>query len=138
MSGADLVVLQNSRPLIVVEAKGRAISAPFKDAVMAQLRGYVEDTGSRWAVLADPEQVLIFDCSADLEEPIARFPTSDALDSVGVPSGSPIGERVLLVAVEHWLRRTLPTNGHARDPRLHEFVEALKRADEFATEYAVA
>lgn len=136
MSRADIVLLERGEPRVVVEAKGRPIRDEFSTPVMAGLRTLVAETHSDWSLLADPVRILIY--HGDQLTPHATLPTSGLLASVGLSDVTHVGEPVLLIALDRWLRAVQRDEITVVDPALAEFFAAVRRTDEVAAEYLVA
>lgn len=123
MTRPDLVIVKQGRPVAVVEAKGRPIPPSFQNAVRHQLRRYVDEAQSRWSILADPEHTRIFR-DQELERPWTTLATAEVLAAANIRRGAVIGERVLVDAVDRWVRAL--SSDHemlARHPELREFVQ---------------
>jgi len=137
MRSADLVLLQQGRPVVVVEAKGRSVPADFREAALEQLRVFAERTSGQWSLLVDPDFALIYS-SGSMDVPLARIPTSEIIESAGLATIESVGESILLIAVDRWLR-SLPTSARLleRYPELSDFVSALRDVDESVREFPV-
>jgi hypothetical protein len=136
MARADIVVLDQGNPRVVVEAKGRRIRDEFTAPVLAGLRTLVAQTQSEWSLLADPDRVMIFR-GVDLA-PFATLDTSALLSSVGLGNVTHVGEAVLLIALDRWLRQIQRHGLVLEDPALRDFARAVQETDEVASEYLVA
>jgi hypothetical protein len=134
---ADLVLLQQGRPVVVVEAKGRSVPADFRHAALEQLRVFAERTSSQWALLVDPDFALIYS-TGRMDVPLAKIPTSEVIESAGLAMVENVGESILLIAVDRWLR-SLPKSARLpeRYPELSDFVSALRDVDESVREFAL-
>lgn len=133
---ADLVLLQDGHPVIVVEAKSRRIPPDFERAVREQVRMYAGYTGSRWSILIDPVTTMIFQ-GEHTHEPLATIPTKEIIESADLPTRD-VGEQLLLIAVRRWLH-LLPQEEQflKRFPKLADFVQTVGHVDEFAARYPV-
>jgi Type I restriction enzyme R protein N terminus (HSDR_N) len=137
MEKADLVALREGKPLVVVEAKRRPVPPSFREAVLQQLKDYGEATQSRWLLLADPRSVDIYR-NDELEGPKATLDTREILDSTELSSVSIIGESILLLAIERWMRALRQSSLFAsRHPELTDFVRDVAVADDFVREFHV-
>ena len=135
---ADLVLLKEGRPIIVVEAKGRPIPPAFHDAVREQIRFYAQRTESRWSVLVDPASMRVYKGSA-VDAPVVEMPTIELLKAVGIGSEYRVGEQLLLTAVDRWLRTLAdPSSTGKHDPRLYELADDMQSVDEVTAEFAIA
>jgi hypothetical protein len=123
MMKPDLVILKQGKPIAIVEAKARPVSAPFREAVRDQLRAYATLTNSPWSILVDPDDTLIFR-RLDIRQPWVALPTGELLDASNCPPPKVLGERTLLRAVDRWVHE-LPRHPDilARHPRLREFAD---------------
>ncbi|CCF84211.1 hypothetical protein [Nitrolancea hollandica] len=133
---ADLVLLQDGHPVVVVEAKPRPIPPDFERAVRAQVRMFAGQTGSQWSILADPVTTMIFQ-GEHTNEPLATIPTKEIIESADLHLEI-VGERLLLIAIRRWLR-SLPQEEQflKRFPELAGFVQTVRHGDEFASDYPV-
>jgi hypothetical protein len=137
MGKADLVALHEGRPLVLVEAKGRPVSADFRNAVLQQLKSYGEATQSRWLLLADPQSVDIYRQDA-LDAPQATLATKEIVESAELSGVATIGGRILLLAIERWLRALGQAPHFTRNhPELKDFVHDVAGADDFVREFDV-
>ena len=138
MLQADLVVLKGGEPIVVVEAKGRAVSGDFSTAVVRQLQQMAIATNAQWAILADPEHVTVYETSA-FGNAVASLSTDKIRIAADGEVRQPQGEHTLLVAVESWLRR-LPENTQVLRtyPELQKLARVLIGADRYSFEYSVA
>ncbi len=94
---ADLVLLQDGHPVIIVEAKSRPIPHDFERAVREQVRMFAGHTGSQWSILIDPVTTMIFQ-GERTHEPLATIPTEEIIELADL-SSKIVGERLLLIAV---------------------------------------
>jgi hypothetical protein len=123
----DLVLTQDGQPVVIVEAKRRAIPSPFESPVLHQLRAFAERTGAKWIILAEPETIRIYR-SDQLQGTAIRVPTREVFEST-LPQTEPVGERTLLLALNHWLL-ALPRSGSlAKHPDLSGLAEDLTHVD---------
>jgi hypothetical protein len=130
---ADLVLSRQGKPRVVVEAKSRAAPADFVNPVFTQLRRFAFETGSEWMVLADPEHIRIF--KGQELVPVAELDTMDVLTQVDMNNVKHVGEPVVLLAVDRWLRKLQSERGLAVDSELAEFAEAVRGSDESTYEF---
>jgi hypothetical protein len=137
MGKADLVAMHEGRPLVLVEAKGRPVPESFRNAVLEQLKSYGAATQSRWLLLADPRSIDIYRQDA-LDAPQATLATDEIVESAALSKVSSIGERILLLAIERWLRE-LGQGPHftSKHPELRDFVHDVAEADDFVREFDV-
>lgn len=137
MTRVDLVLLRQGHPVVVVEAKAHPVPPDFREAVLEQLRLYAMRTNSEWLLAVDPHSALIYSRDS-IGVPVAKITTSEIVESAGLPGVTDVGESVLVIAVDRWLR-SLPTSAQVlkRYPELSEFVEALREVDESVREFAL-
>lgn len=138
MFTADLALLQDGRPLIIVEAKARSIPPAFRRAVLQQLRQSAERSHSTWSLLVDPESVHIYS-TANMDAPVATIATRDITELTGLAAAVDVwGERMLLAGVDRWLRRLPNSKDFLKlHPELRNFLETLSAVDDFATEFRI-
>lgn len=118
-----LNLLDRSRPLVVVEAKDRALRPQFREPLIQQLHSYSTECNSRWFLVVDPEKTSVYR-TAD-RQPVASLSTGEIVnDEIGSQLGV-VGEQTLLLAVDKWL--------HDR-PSLRRFADRYPDLQEFVTD----
>src|SRR5438477_496805 len=75
---ADMVLLENGQPVVLVEAKRRVVP-DLRDAALEQLRSYAQRLGNRWTLLIEPEKTAIYQ-GAHVDKPFAELPTREILE----------------------------------------------------------
>ncbi len=136
MSRVDLLVRSRGRTIAVVEAKALALPPNLLAVAHEQLRRYVQETGSAWSVLADPDLVRVYERDV-FGEPVATFSTNLLLQAAGLEAAPHVGEGVLVLALQRWLEDPLRVSAGA-DNRLSLFVAAIRDSDEILAEAQVA
>jgi hypothetical protein len=122
----DLVVLRDGRPVLVAEAKGRAIEEPYHESVVRQLQAYSTSVNSPWALLADPQKTEIYR-GIDFTRPVVTFSTGEILGDEVPRHSTVIGERTLVYVLDRWLSE-IPRRRErlvARHPELMDFANDL-------------
>lgn len=125
MPRPDLVLYRDGKPIAIVEAKARRVSEPYRKAVLHQLKTAARYVKTPWSILVDPHQTLIFR-EDDMDHPLVTLPTRDVLNNSDFSGSRIIGERVLVRAVDQWLRNLQHRHELAPGPPgLQEFLEDL-------------
>jgi hypothetical protein len=134
-SVADLVLLEQDRPVVLVEAKGRPTPPEFRRAVLVQLQDYATRLNSSWSLLVDPETARIFR-GDNLSEPVVTIPTERIVRDASPPDFKVIGERTLLQAIERWLHGLAEYSSLLNDyPALRELAQDIRRTEEWIRDY---
>lgn len=133
----DLVLLKDGRPVVLVEAKGRALAPESLRTALSQLSSYASATHSEWAILIDPEVTRVF-LAARIPETAVVIPTRRILAEADLGSVSTIGEAVLVLATQRWLE-TLSERSDSEPADLPQaFLLAIQGADEYASMFTRA
>ncbi len=122
----DLILTKAGRPIAVVEAKTRPVSRDFEPAVYRQLQVFSTDVGTPWAILVDPKDTRIF----LRNQPFIVLSTEEVLSTAFTSRPKVVGERTLLVALDHWFHE-LPRRPDLlrQHPKLEEFAHAIAGAE---------
>jgi len=128
----DRVFYVGSRPLVVVEAKDRALRPQFRESLIQQLHAYSTDCNSPWFLVVDSERTSVYRTAG--RRPVATLSTGEIVrDEIGSKLDV-VGEQTLLLAVDKWLndRRSLGRFAD-RYPELQEFVSDVSSASTIRT-----
>jgi hypothetical protein len=134
---ADLVLLEDGHPVILVDAKRSPAPPEFRSAVAARLQDLTTRLNSSWSLLVDPETARVYR-GDNLEDPVATIPTERIVRDASPPDFAVIGQRTLLQAIERWLQRlTVESSLVDSYPALHDLAQDIARTEEWIRDYAL-
>ncbi len=131
MPEPDILILQEGRPIGVVEVKGRTIPRAYRPTVLRLLERMALDHDARWSILVDPSSTQLF-AGADVGRPVASLETDSVIRSLR-STWRPEGERGLALAIEHWLvgLRSGDVQPQGELTSVPRFVADIASSDEF-------